>query len=74
MTLHIPTEVEQLARLVANKTGKTPEDIMGTSNNSRYQCLIKRRRVVTGPVPGPFRVLRGHAGASSLAMASGSTH
>ncbi|MBA4232449.1 MAG: hypothetical protein C0465_17770 [Ralstonia sp.] len=28
MTLHIPTEVEQLARLVAIKTGKTPETIV----------------------------------------------
>ena len=28
MTLHIPTEVEQLARLVASKTGKTPDAII----------------------------------------------
>ena len=28
MTLHIPLEVEQLARLVAIKTGKTPDDIV----------------------------------------------
>jgi len=28
MTLHIPNEVEQLARLVAIKTGKTPDAVV----------------------------------------------
>ena len=35
MTLHIPTEVEQLARLVAIKTGKTPDDIVKEAIEAR---------------------------------------
>ena len=35
MTLHIPTEVEQLARLVAIKTGKTPDDIIKEAVEAR---------------------------------------
>jgi len=35
MTLHIPTEVEQLARLVAIKTGKTPEAIVREAVEAR---------------------------------------
>lgn len=35
MTLHIPTEVEQLARLVAIKTGKTPEAIVKEAVEAR---------------------------------------
>lgn len=35
MTLHIPTDVEQLARLVATKTGKTPDDIIKEAVEAR---------------------------------------
>jgi len=35
MTLHIPTDIEQLARLVANKTGKTPDDIIKEAIEAR---------------------------------------
>ena len=35
MTLHIPNEVEQLARLVARKTGKTPDDIIKEAIEAR---------------------------------------
>ena len=40
MTLQIPHEVEQLPRLVASKTGKTPDDILrghrGPRRGSRH--------------------------------------
>ena len=35
MTMQIPTEVEQLARLVAIKTGKTPEAIVKEAVEAR---------------------------------------
>ena len=35
MTLHIPAEVEHLARLVASKTGKTPDDIIKEAVEAR---------------------------------------
>jgi hypothetical protein len=35
MALLIPTEVEQLARLVAIKTGKTPDDIVKEAIEAR---------------------------------------
>lgn len=38
MTLHIPTEVEQLARLVAIKTGKTPEAVVKEAVEARAEA------------------------------------
>jgi antitoxin VapB len=35
MTLVIPSEVEQLTRLVASKTGKTPDDIVREAIEAR---------------------------------------
>jgi antitoxin VapB len=35
MTLQIPTELEQLARLVAIKTGKTPDDVVKEAIEAR---------------------------------------
>ena len=35
MTMHIPTEVEHLARLVATKTGKTPETVVKEAVEAR---------------------------------------
>ena len=47
MTLHIPLEVEQLARLVAIKTGKTPDDIVKEAIEARATAAgvdVKPRR------------------------------
>lgn len=47
MTLHIPNEVEQLARLVAIKTGKTPDDIIKEAVEARAAAegvAVGRRR------------------------------
>jgi hypothetical protein len=38
MTMTIPTEVEQLARLVAVKTGKTPDDILKEAVEARARA------------------------------------
>ena len=38
MTLQIPLEVEQLARLVAIKTGKTPGDILKEAVEARAEA------------------------------------
>ena len=38
MTMTIPTEVEQLARLVAVKTGKTPDDIVKEAVEARARA------------------------------------
>jgi antitoxin VapB len=38
MTLHIPSEVEQLTRLVASKTGKTPDDIVREAIEARARA------------------------------------
>lgn len=35
MTMYIPSDVEQLARLVATKTGKTPDDIVKEAIEAR---------------------------------------
>ncbi|MGD9802533.1 MAG: type II toxin-antitoxin system VapB family antitoxin [Hyphomicrobiaceae bacterium] len=37
MTMQIPTEVEQLARLVAIKTGKTPETVVKEAVEARAE-------------------------------------
>ena len=47
MTLHIPIEVEQLARLVAIKTGKTPDDIVKEA--------IEARALASGVAVAPRR-------------------
>jgi hypothetical protein len=39
MTLQIPIEVEQLARLVAIKTGKTPDDVVKEAVEARAAAL-----------------------------------
>mgnify|MGYP001283950902 CR=1 FL=1 len=39
MTMQIPNEVEQLARLVAIKTGKTPEAIVKEAVEARAEAL-----------------------------------
>jgi antitoxin VapB len=47
MTLQIPNEVEQLARLVAIKTGKTPETIVQEAVEARAEAAgvaVGRRR------------------------------
>lgn len=38
MTMTIPTEVEQLARLVAVKTGRTPDDILKEAVEARARA------------------------------------
>ena len=38
MTMTIPTEIEQLARLVAVKTGKTPDDIIKEAVEARARA------------------------------------
>jgi antitoxin VapB len=47
MTMTIPTEVEQLARLVAVKTGKTPDDILKEA--------VEARARAAGIAPPPHR-------------------
>jgi len=47
MTMQIPTEVEQLARLVAIKTGKTPETVVKEAIEARAEAAgvaVGRRR------------------------------
>lgn len=47
MTLQIPLETEQLARLVASKTGKTPEDVLKEAIEARAEATgiqLKPRR------------------------------
>ena len=47
MTLQIPQEVEQLVRLVASKTGKTPGDVLKEAIEARAEAAgiqPKRRR------------------------------
>ncbi len=39
MTLQIPTEVEQLARLVAIKTGKSPDAVLKEAVEARAEAL-----------------------------------
>lgn len=39
MTLQIPTEVDQLARLVAIKTGKTPDAVVKEAVEARAEAL-----------------------------------
>jgi antitoxin VapB len=47
MALHIPQEVERLARLVASKTGKTPGDVLKEA--------IEARAEAAGIAPRPRR-------------------
>lgn len=47
MTLQIPQEAEQLVRLVASKTGKTPDDILKEA--------IEARAEAAGIAPKPRR-------------------
>ena len=47
MTMTIPTEIEQLARLVAVKTGKTPDDILKEA--------VEARARAAGVAPSPAR-------------------